>query len=259
MSRRTSSWPAGVPCWADLSSTDPGAAASLYAEALGWHVLDQGEEYGGYAIAVVDGAAAAGIGPAQGGAPTSWTVYVASDDVEATAAAVTAHGGQLLLPPGDVGEMGRMALALDPTGAVFGVWQAGSMIGAGVVNEPGGLVWEELRSPDPAAARAFYGAVFGWSFEPVEGVTGNYAVFSLADGVPLGGIGPAGEHDAPGWLPYFAVGSTDAAVEAVAGGAGSVLHPATDTPWGRTAVVRDADGGVFAVLETSGDGPDRSG
>ena len=67
----------------------------------------------------------------------------------------------MLLAPGDVGPLGRMLIAADPTGAVFGVWQAGTHIGAGLVNRPGGLVWEDLRSPEPERARAFYRSVFG--------------------------------------------------------------------------------------------------
>jgi predicted enzyme related to lactoylglutathione lyase len=63
-------------------------------------------------------------------------------DADETAAAVAEHGGAILLTPGDVGPLGRMAIATDPTGAVFGVWQAGMHI-AGLVNEPCGLTWED--------------------------------------------------------------------------------------------------------------------
>ena len=44
----------------------------------------------------------------------------------------------------------------DPTGAVCGVWQPGTFAGAGIVNEPGALAWNELGTRDPEAAKAFW-------------------------------------------------------------------------------------------------------
>ena len=89
------------------------------------------------------------VGPAEGDQPTAWTLYLASDDASATEAAVVERGGTVLMPAFDVGELGRMCIALDPSGAAFGVSQAGSHIGASLVDEPGGLAWEDLRSDRP--------------------------------------------------------------------------------------------------------------
>lgn len=263
MSIRTSPWPPGTPCWADLSAPDVDDAAARYAEAFGWQVERGGPEYGGYATCLVRGSAAAGIGPAQDGAPPAWTLYLATDDVDATAAAVTEAGGSVLAPPFDVMEQGRMAVVADPTGAVFGLWQAGASIGSAVVNEPGGLVWEDLRSTDPDAARAFYAAVFGFRFQAVEGAPEGYTTFSLEDGVPLGGMGgmmggPPGALSH--WVPYVAVSDVETASAAITRGGGSVLHGPDDTPWGRLALVADPTGASLCVMQTSGDGtPDRSG
>ncbi len=89
MSLRASSWPAGVPCWADLSVPDVAAAQSFYSGVLGWSFGEADPAFGGYVIAEVKGAAAAGIGPLQmEGQPSSWTLYFASDDAEKTQEAV---------------------------------------------------------------------------------------------------------------------------------------------------------------------------
>ena len=255
MSTRTTPWPAGVPCWADLTVPDVAAAQAFYGEVLGWSFADSGEDYGGYVIAQVGDAAAAGIGPLpQEGMPAAWMLYLASDDVVTTAAAITENGGTVLLPPGDVGPMGRMLVAADPSGAVFGVWQHGVHIGSGVVNEPGGITWEDLRSTDPEAAKAFYAAVFGWGTAPLEGAGPDYATFSRAgEENPLGGMGGmmgAPEGTPSHWLVYFAVADADAAVAAAEGGGGAVLAPPFDTPYGRMAALRDPAGGVFWVAQT---------
>src|SRR3954469_12739346 len=135
MSIRTSPWPPGMPCWADLTTPDVDRAADFYSAVLGWSFSPAMEGFGGYVLGSIGGAAAAGIGvavsPEQ---PTAWTLYFATDDVDATARAVPEAGGQVLIA-GELGPLGRMAIAADPAGATFGVWQAGMHIGAGIINE----------------------------------------------------------------------------------------------------------------------------
>ena len=265
MSTRTSPWPDGVPCWADVSATDVRASGAFYAAVLGWTVPEPEEQWGGYVTAEADGRTAAGIGPLQDGSPASWTLYLATDDVDGTAAQAVERGGAVLAPVMDVGPLGRMAILADPSGAPFGVWQAGTMIGAAVVNEPGGLVWEDLRSTDPEAARSFYGALFGYDYELLEMAGPDYATFRLpTEPHVLGGMGglmglPDGTRSH--WLVYFQVADADAAVAAAEGAGGTVVDPAADTPFGRMACLADPDGATFMVVTTdpAQPGPDRSG
>jgi predicted enzyme related to lactoylglutathione lyase len=144
-----------------------------------------------------------------------------------------------------------MAIATDPTGGVFGIWQATGMIGAAVYNEPGGLYWEDARLVDPAAGKQFYRDVFGYTYQPVPGAPDDYGTFHLG-GNPLGGMGGmmgAAEGTPSHWLAYFAAADVDAAVAAAEQGGGSVLMPAANTPWGRMAVVTDPFGAPFAVMK----------
>jgi predicted enzyme related to lactoylglutathione lyase len=265
MSIRTSPWPAGVPCWADLTVPDLGAAKAFYGAVLGWTFQDTGDDFGGYVIAQARGAAAAGIGPLQQeGQRPAWTLYLASDDVEKTAASIAGNGGTVILPPGDVGAMGRLCIAADPSGGVFGVWQHGVHIGAGLVNEPGGMAWEDLRSTDPEAARAFYAAVFGYRFDPLPDAGPDYRMFALPDEQgPMGGMGGmagAPEGTPSHWLVYFMVPDADAATDAARSTGGTVLAPAFDTPFGRMAGLVDPAGAVFWVAQADpASMPDRSG
>lgn len=244
---------------------DVDTAQSFYERVLGWTFTGTGAEFGGYRIASVRGAAAAGIGPQTGPARPAWTLYFATDDADKAATAVTSNGGTVLLPPGDVGPLGRMFIAADPSGAVFGVWQAGTHIGAGLVNEPGGITWEDLRSTEPAAAQEFYRGVFGYKMDPVPMAGDEYLVFSLPDEeAPLGGMGPmmgSPEGTPSHWLVYFAVAGTDAAVEAATAAGGTVLAPAFDSPFGRLAILTDPAGASFCVIQANPDQPqpDRAG
>ena len=251
MPTRDTTWPAGTPCWVDYSATDVDRAIAFYESVLGWSIVDMGEDFGHYHIAQVNGRAAAGVGPVmQEGQPSFWTVYLASDDADATAKLVTEHGGSLVFEPMDIPGNGRMAIATDPTGGVFGIWQAAGMNGTAVYSEPGGLVWEDARLTDPEAGKRFYADVFGYTYHPIPDAPGDYGTFHLGESNPLGGIG--GLMDAPEgtpshWLAYFSVADADAATEAVGEGGGTVLMAPETTPFGRIGVVADPYGASFGL------------
>jgi predicted enzyme related to lactoylglutathione lyase len=150
MSERSSYEP-GVPCWVDLGSPDLDASVEFYTALFGWQVPESEnvEETGGYRRATRNGADVCGMMPLmQEGQPPAWSSYVSVADADATAAAVTENGGSVIAEPMDVMELGRMAVFADPGGAVFGIWQPGTFHGAGLVNEPGALAWNELNTRD---------------------------------------------------------------------------------------------------------------
>jgi uncharacterized protein len=151
--------------------------------------------------------------------------------------------------------MGTMLVAADPTGAVFGTWQSGTFAGSELVNAPGSMVWEDLRSTDPAKAREFYAALFGYDLNDLPGdVAGmDYKTFNFAGSDrPLGGMG--GMMGAPDGVPshwevYFLVEDTPKALEIVKAEGGHVLTEIMETPFGRQAMVADPFGGAFNVID----------
>lgn len=251
MVTRDTAWPAGTPCWVDLGVTDVGKARDFYGGLFGWDILQGPPEAGGYSMCTVGGRPVAGIGPKMGPAdvPTVWTTYLATDDADATAVKITGAGGQVMMEPFEVMDAGRMFIAADPGGAVFGVWQARAHTGVGLANEPGALCWNENMSRNYEGNKAFYREVFGYDFGDVGFDT--YATLDL-DGRPVGGIGAIGPEQPAelpaNWGTYFAVADTDAAVQKAVELGGSVVAPPWDTPYGRMAVLRDDQGGVFAVM-----------
>ena len=86
----------------------------------------------------------------------------------------------MIVPPMDVLDAGRMAIFSDPVGAVIGVWQPNAHKGAGIVNEPGTLTWNELVTTDTAAAQSFYDKVFGWGAVTHGEGPGAYTEFQVA-------------------------------------------------------------------------------
>jgi predicted enzyme related to lactoylglutathione lyase len=249
---RDTRWPAGTPCWADVSVDDVPKAIAFYQALFGWDIRSL-PQAGGYAVAHLNDRIVAGLGPkfGQPDAPSAWTTYLAADDADATAEKIRAAGGQVALGPMDVMEEGRLAVALDPTGAAFGLWQGGGTTGIGLANETGSLTWNEHVSWDFDAAKAFYRAVFGYEYQDVSGDGFRYAML-MVDGREVGGIGqytaesPAGTPAA--WSAYFGVDSTDAAVATAVDLGGSVVQPIRDSPYGRIGVVTDNQGAVFSLI-----------
>ncbi|MFJ5921432.1 VOC family protein [Kitasatospora sp. NPDC092948] len=251
----TKPYATGTPCWIDLMAKDQQAALDFYRDLLGWQGKPGPAEFGGYAVCELDGRAVAGIGPAmapegQPEPPTVWTTYLATTDAQATQDAIVAAGGNLIVPVMDVGKLGRMLVAADPQGAVFGVWQAVGFAGAKVVNQAGALTWNELHTSDVPAATAFYGEAFGIEIEPMEGAKDYWAL--RVGGKDVGGVTRLA-NDPPGtpahWLSYFSVDDVESTVDALVRRGGTVLAPPFDMEAGRMTVVADPQGAPFAMIK----------
>ncbi len=157
----------GVPCWVDTSQPDPEASLGFYSGLFGWDFEDvmPAEAPAKYFMARVRGGDVAAVGSIPDGMPQAamWNTYVAVASADETAAKVRDAGGTVVTEPFDVMGAGHMAVCTDPEGAAFCVWQAGENIGAQVVNEQGALNFNGLNTRDVEGAKAFYGAVFGWT------------------------------------------------------------------------------------------------
>jgi predicted enzyme related to lactoylglutathione lyase len=257
MSERTSYAP-GTPCWIDLATPDQDAAAEFYGGLFGWSVEEDenADQTGGYRVATLNGQAVGGVMKLmQEGQPVAWSSYVSVEDVDATVARAKEAGGTVMVEPMSVLDYGRMAFLVDPTGAAIGLWQPGRNIGAGLVNEPGALCWNELETRDPESAKAFYGAVFGWSFEDHEmpGM-GTYVEWKL-EGQSIGGMaditGRVPDEVPAHWMVYFAVEDADSALDRIKELGGRVDFGPADIPAGRFGMVADPWGANFAVIKLS--------
>lgn len=248
MSERTS-YTEGTPSWVDLSAEDFEGARKFYAGVFGWEIPPGDENFGGYSNAKVKGKMVAGMSPRMDESqPSTWNVYLAVKSADATAQKIKDNGGQLAFDPMDVGEFGRMAFAIDPQGAMFGIWQANQHLGSELVNEPSAFSWAEVFTNDGKGADEFYAGVFGYGLEAMDaGPDMDYNLLKVGDRI-IGGRMVMPEGGQPHWGIYFAVEDTDAAVAKIKELGGTIRTEPMDTPYGRMAEISDPWGAKFSII-----------
>lgn len=254
----------GSPTWMDLGTDDVAGATSFYTQLFGWDFLDQGPDFGGYQMikqgdGFVGGAMSSKMTPEgptdEPQFPTSWTIYLRVEDIDAALAKVEPAGGSIMLPAMEVGEAGKMAVVVAADGAVVGMWQPVEFPGYDFTGKPGTPVWFETMSKDYDAASAFYTEVFGWNLVQMPGTPEGQPRYATngAEAEAACGICEASSFlpdDVPSyWRMYLAVEDCDAAVEKVQELGGSLLDGPMDSPFGRLATVTDPQGGMFQVIQ----------
>jgi predicted enzyme related to lactoylglutathione lyase len=255
MGERTQYTP-GTFSWADVSTTDQPAAKEFYTELFGWGADDRPVGDGVvYSMMHEDGKDVAAVSPQpqqqrEAGVPPLWNSYITVESADESAGKAKELGATVHAPPFDVMDVGRMAVVQDPQGAFFMVWEPRSNIGAQLVNGPGRLSWNELASPDVDASVKFYGELFGWTTQEMEGMPQRYVVVQNG-GRANGGIRELeeGSPAPPHWLVYFGIDDIDAGLAKVDELGGTKLAGPIDIGIAKIGVVQDPQGATFALYD----------
>jgi uncharacterized protein len=276
----------GVPCWIGTSQPDPDAACSFYGGLFGWEFEDAMPpgSPSKYYMARIRGGDVAAIGSIADGAPAAatWHTYIWVGSADETVARATAAGGAVVTEPFDVMDAGRVAVLTDPEGAAFCVWQPRDHKGARVVNEHGSLNFNTLATRDPAAAEAFYGAVFGWQTlaipagvmwtlpgygdhleEKTPGLRTQMAQMGAPEGfidvvAALNQIADGDSDTAAHWSVTFAVDDAAAMAAKARELGGQVVSGPADAPWSKVVVIDDPQGARFVASQFVLENKDRT-
>lgn len=247
----------GAFIWYELMTPDIEGARAFYQAVAGWRIAGRSDMPGmEYRMIEAPDGAVGGVMPidadmAAAGARPVWVGYVGVADVDTTVEAIRALGGRVHMGPHDIPGVGRFALASDPRGALFYVMRGAVEDGTSHAFAPdrlGHCAWNELSTPDPDGAHAFYGKLFGWT-NPESmpmGDLGEYRFLYLDDlrfGATMPGPAPAF------WQPYFTVASIHAAVDAVKAAGGTIGQGPQEVPGGGHIITgTDPQGARFALV-----------
>ncbi|XXX72492.1 VOC family protein [Sorangium sp. So ce134] len=246
----------GTLSWVDLMTPDLDGAMRFYGTLFGWTFEVGPPEFHYYTTCSLGGRRAAGIGKRPEGAafPSLWSVYFDGEDADPIAERIRANGGQVMMGPMAVADHGRMLVASDPTGAVFGVWEPKRHTGAQAIHEPGSMIWHEVNTRDHKKAADFYCRVFDLEAQKLDAPGVDYITLHKGQKTAGGVLQMDAQWPAdlpPHWMTYFAVDDVDAAIAKVAELGGKVHVPPFDTPYGRQSVVTDPWGAAFTLMTPS--------
>jgi predicted enzyme related to lactoylglutathione lyase len=242
----------GKFCWFEYVSKDAQKAQGFFGELFNWGVQKVPMPDGAYDMISVGDRTIGGYLPTPEGVPPQahWLTHLQVADARATAKQVESLGGKIMKQPFQVGEFGTMAVAIDPHGAAFALWQP-----AKAEPEPAPadntFCWNELASVAPEKSVAFYTAIGGTTSKGQDmGPMGTYHVLSTGE-TPRAGIMKQMMPEQPhAWLPYVAVANADATAEKAKKLGGQVIVPPTDIPGvGRFAVLLDTQGAALGILK----------
>ena len=254
----------GTFSWADLATTDGEGAKRFYTQILGLTATDipMGDRPPYVMLGKNDKKVCAllemddEMRQQMGGRP-AWHTYFTVESADAAAARVKELGGAIFMGPFDAMDSGRMAIAQDPTGAFFSVWEPRSHTGAQVFGEPGALAWTELYTHDTTSASRFYESLFGWSVNVKPGAVGStdeYFEFHIGGRSATGMLAIKEEWGEvpPYWSIYFAVADLDDAIErAKSMGAREVMPPMEVEGVGRFVPLQDPQGAYVNFMEAA--------
>jgi predicted enzyme related to lactoylglutathione lyase len=243
--------------WYDQMSNDLKESETFYKAVIGWSIgantmnaaqysiLQMGDAMIGGLMPIPDDAKAMGVKPA-------WMGYIGVDDVDTYAGKVKAAGGKIYREPSDIPDVGRFAVAADPTGAGFILFKGqGEAPPPTDPSKPGHIGWRELHAGDGAAAFDFYAGLFGWGRGDAMdmGPEGIYRIFMI-EGAMAGGImTKRPQEPAPHWVYYITVEAADSAAARVKSAGGEILVGPLQVPGGQWMVQAfDPQGALFGML-----------
>jgi len=243
--------------WYELLTDDVEAAKAFYTNVVGFGIEDVSMPGMTYILLTVAGVSVAGLSglPEEAkimGLTPRWIGYVGVKDVDAATKRWQQLGGQVHVPPQNIGDISRFAVVADPQMARLALlqWLKPRREIAAAARAAGRVGWHELFAVDCERAFAFYSELFRWQKGVASvGAMGTYQLFSAA-GKTIGGIlSKPPTIPSPTWLHYFNVGDLDAAIDRVKAGGGQTLNEPIEAPDGSWVVqCTDPQGALFALI-----------
>lgn len=241
--------------WYDLFTNDLKISAAFYQELFAWEFSDSDFKSDSVKTIHFRGVPIANAVeiefPDDGASHPKWLGYISVEDVDHTTDTVKQYGGKIHLAPKDLPHRGRIAVCIDPQGAVFAVVRSstGDPPDTPLVSHQ--LIGSELWTEDLDAALAFYQVSVGYTEMPVTMEDGSTYRFLAVNHRPRAGLAKILWEDVrPNWVPYVVVENVKETVaKAEAYGGKLLLGLRDDASENSAAILSDPTGAVFGIQQ----------
>lgn len=245
----------GKFAWADLFTTDSGAATKFYTSLLGWTSTDVEKDGRSYTVFSNGGHPVAGLVQRKAGSarrPSRWIGYIAVGDIDAALAAVSRAGGKVRAPARDFPDRGRQAIVTDNEGSPVGLLQSKTGDCPDDEPRPGDWNWFELYVGKPKSAAGFYGEVFKYDVKADDRTARKNDFLLICGDESRAGVAPLPDREdsKPGWLGVVRVADIDEAVAKATSLGGEVLVAPRPVAYeSRFAIIADPTGGTIGLVQ----------
>lgn len=254
----------GKIIWRDLLTNDPAASQRFYGELFGWEFESIGtasnlRSNSDYTLIRHNGKLIGGMVDTLAlnnrDDISQWVVLMAVEDLDTRVAAVSASGGEIIAPPTDLKDRGRLALVRDAEGALLGLLETREGDPGDSDPDFGDFLWDELWTTDMQNAGAFYNQVAGLTADTIDldadqDTAPTYHVLKAGDtprvgimSIPLEGLDPV-------WVSYIRVADPAAITARVSGLGGRVIVEAGPRPIGGQVAFVAGPSGAGIALQT---------
>ena len=241
--------------WYDLFTHDMQVTSTFYQELFGWTFTDTASSNTQVKTINRDGvpiANAVEIDPLEkNNNESAWLGYVSVPDVDKAAEVVKLHKGTIYKEPSDLPNRGRIAIAIDGQGAIFGLVNSPSGDPSDQADRQNKFIGSELWTIDLDKAIALYTAVAGYELDVIEVGAGIKYHLLTRDSMPRAGVvNITWDKDKPNWIPYIAVKDVLQIIAQVEKLGGRLLIKSSeDTRDNPLAIIADPSGAVFGIQQ----------
>lgn len=113
--------------WNELGTPNTQKAKDFYGKVFGWEFSDTPVGDMTYTLITTNGKQCGGMWAIpkdqQSDIPPHWMSYILVENVDKSLEEIVNHGGSILKPADNAGDMGRFAIIKDPTGAYIALWE----------------------------------------------------------------------------------------------------------------------------------------
>lgn len=235
--------------WRELMTTDLAKAKAFYSGLFGWTLADMPFSDGAYTLISNGEKQIGGMMSVPEGAPpvSFWHSYASVASVDAAVSATKEAGGNVLVGPIDAPNVGRFAVLMDPTGAVFSVITQENGDGEACMPPAGAFCWESLNTSDAGAMLPFYEKAVGWAHKDHNGMSLLFAGENMVADV---GSPPPGVPSH--WITHIVVENLERSRDLSVSLGGQVMMGEVPVPGiGRLAVIQDPAGATLSLFESA--------